>query len=720
MFERMNSKIAIFIVTLTSAAGCLYACGWYMPNRVLYEDYALKSPRGYFGKELARIEPAFDVKLKAEVASYGSSYRDAPKYAEQTRAGDIADLHAALLKSELSNKEREYIVNAYIWTREHISDYSKRRLQWQYAQKQSWRRRRTSGFEPVFQAVSVPPRLPGEFADYIRGAISYHSGAFDEAVEAWKGLLDRPTDERKYKSTWAAYMIGKALLDSEPGRAVKWFERTRELAKAGFIDSIALAASSLGWEARAELNRDNPARALELYLAQMQTGTPTAAPSMRIVCAGILKGKSAALESVAQNASARGILTAYLVSQVNSWEYRSESLRTFIGRWLNAVEDADVDFVKEGDRLALVAYNLGDMELTERWLKVAGRDAVLTRWLRAKLLLRAGKIDEAAEHLRAAARRFAPAVNEEHRDHGPYYNHMGLYMTVDPRAARMRGELGVLYLARRQYVEGLDVLLGGGHWLDAAYVAERVLTPQEVKEYVDRVWPGTRPDVEKGPGGKESRPDWTCRKVRYLLARRLARIGHWEEARGYYPAEWRGRFDVYVQGLRDGSDQDLSNERRAEGLWRAAIVARYEGIELLGTEVEPDWFVLKGKFSPREMAEMRGKYEAKKELVPSTRDEARRAKQHVAVPNERYHYRYTATQHAWRAAGLLLDDSEEAARMLCIAGAWLGASDPNEADRFYKELVVRCRKTEIGREAERVRWFPKIEMGREKLLEETK
>ena len=92
----------------------------------------------------------------------------------------------------------------------------------------------------------------------------------------------------------------------------------------------------------------------------------------------------------------------------------------------------------------------------------------------------------------------------------------------------------------------------------------------------------------------------------------------------------------------------------------------------------------------------------------------------MAVPNVRYHYRYTATQHAWRAAELLPDDSEETARMLCVAGSWLAATDPNEADRFYKELVVRCRRTEIGQEAERLKWFPKLGMDRKKLLAETK
>jgi len=717
MPRKWNNKIAGSFIALAFAVEPVCGCGFYMPNRVLFEDYALKSPKGYFSEEVKRIELPIEVRFDAKIASYGSGYRDAPKYGDQTKIGDIADLRAALLKSSLSTKNRGYIVSNYIRTREHISEYTRKRSQWQYANQQTWRRNSQVGVEAVFQAVSVPPDLPGEFADYISGAISYHSKDFEKAIEAWKRLLDRPAEQRKYKSTWAAFMIAKALLDSEPGEAVKWFGRTRELARDGFVDSIGLAASSLGWEARAELNRGNDARAMELYLAQAPTGAPTAIASLRIVCRRIIRSDPNALEAIARNASARKVLTAYIVSHIESWQYKSESLAKLVGQWLEAAETAHVDFLKEADRLAWAAYNLGEMELTARWLKVAEEDAPMAQWLRAKLLLRAGKVEEAAEQLRLAARHFAPAINEENPK--SYYYGAGMFMTVEPVAASMRGELGVLYLARRQYVEALHVLLAGGHWHDAAYVAERVLTPQELKEYVDRAWPATEPSEGAPAAEGQDKTDWIRTKIRYLLARRLGRLGKWADARVYYPGEWRERFDIYTRSLAAGSDVDLSKNDRAKALWKAAIIARHEGIELLGTEVEPDWFILKGRFSPRSLGEIREKYESEKKILPSTTDEVRRIQQHAAVPNLRYHYRYAATQHAWRAAELLPDDSDEAARVLCIAGAWIGVSDPNEADRFYKELVVRCPNTKIGQEAEKLRWFPKIEMDRNKLLAET-
>ena len=47
--------------------------------------------------------------------------------------------------------------------------------------------------------------------------------------------------------------------------------------------------------------------------------------------------------------------------------------------------------------------------------------------------------------------------------------------------------------------------------------------------------------------------------------------------------------------------------------------------------------------------------------------------------------------------------------MLCIAGTWLKNIDTTDADRFYKSLVRRCRKTAIGELADKMRWFPVLD-----------
>jgi hypothetical protein len=55
------------------------------------------------------------------------------------------------------------------------------------------------------------------------------------------------------------------------------------------------------------------------------------------------------------------------------------------------------------------------------------------------------------------------------------------------------------------------------------------------------------------------------------------------------------------------------------------------------------------------------------------------------------------------------NNSEDTARVLCIGGSWIRRIDPMLADPFYKALVRRCRKTTIGAEADRLRWFPALD-----------
>jgi hypothetical protein len=358
MLRNCNNKIAGLAIGLILSTAPLYACGFYLPNSVLFEDYALKVPKGYFSVEIELIEPpseaGFHVLMPVE--EQGRYWRMRP-YAEQTETGDIADLTAALEQGSLGRAERERLLASYKSTRAAITEYTRKKLAWQWDKETETSWRRPSGPGPSFASPRVPEGLPGEFEDYIRGAIAYHSGRLDQAVESWRRLLQRPAEQRHYKSTWAAFMIGKALLKSDPNEAVNWFEHVRGLAKEGFADSIGLAASSLGWEARAELNRAGYARAIELYLAQRLTGDPAVMRSLQTACAEAVNSEPDVARKVAQNPTARRVVTAYLVSRIASWPCpRYKDQAAAMTKWLDAVEGANVDFVKEADRFAWTAY----------------------------------------------------------------------------------------------------------------------------------------------------------------------------------------------------------------------------------------------------------------------------------------------------------------------------------------------------------------------------
>ncbi|HVR10993.1 MAG TPA: hypothetical protein VMW75_23320, partial [Thermoanaerobaculia bacterium] len=135
--------------------------------------------------------------------------------------------------------------------------------------------------EPV-----LPPDLPVEFAEYLRGAFAYRCGELPAAAGHWRRLLALPERERHYRSTWAAFMLGRTALRRSPPdleAAAGWFHRTRELAVGGFADSLDLAVASLGWEARANAARRRYDRAEALYAQQADAGDPSGIDSLRIL-----------------------------------------------------------------------------------------------------------------------------------------------------------------------------------------------------------------------------------------------------------------------------------------------------------------------------------------------------------------------------------------------------------------------------------------------------
>ncbi len=542
------------------------------------------------------------------------------------------------------------------------------------------------------RAAELNSQPLAEFAYYQRGADLWRTGNTNEARTAWTVLLKRPAAERRYRSTWAAFMIGKSLLAADPAKSIPWFRRTRELAADGFHDTLGLAASSLGWEAQAELRQDHLERATALYLQQLSTGDATAVQSLRIVSERVLKSD---LLRYARDKNLRRVVTAYLVSG------RGEREQTLA--WLVAVEATGNFQLTGADRLAWAAYQVGNTALAARWLKCAPADSPIAQWLRVKLLLRDGKLNEAAALLANIVRQFP-----RNDDWSSAYRTLP-EGNIDPREEhttpqQVASELAVLQMSRGQFTDSLDLLLRNNYWWDAAYVAERVLTADELKHYVDQRWPHSdwygRHQYEFNPSVD----------IRWLLARRLARLGRLDEARPYYAERLQPEFDKYVAAFRTGRDNAKPTAERAAALFEAARQTRWWGMTLLSTEGDPDFHCVEGQYelgstlSNRvQMTSNRLKYE---DLVTCT--ERQRAEEPPTTIAARFHYRYLAANLAWEAAALMPDNNDDTARVLCEAGTWLKNRDPKSADRFYKALVKRCGTTELGKAADKKHWFPPI------------
>jgi len=700
MWSPLSHKILSLAVTVALAVGAAAACGPWFPNTVLFDGdkELLSAPVADFHRELARIKPAEAPRFHAK-----SPGQDRNVYRQTIDAG-LADLRAALTEAGTAGADRERIEADYLRLRQQLS---------QLAQTKGGHRAKGDEPAPEPPAMTVPAGLPGEFADYLRGAIAYRRGRMDTARATWSALLARPRAQRKYRTTWAAFMIAKTCLVRYPDTAIPWFRRVRTATTAGYADSLGLAAASFGWEAKAYLQGDRYDKAVELYLIQHATGDETAAASLLWTASAALSAGPKALAGLAGKGRVRRVITAYVLSKGGPRGTRGmhRPRDDDVAAWLTALDAAGAADVTDADRLAWAAYQGGRFDAAWRWVRLAPAEAPIAQWTRAKLLLRAGKIDEAVAVLAKAVRGFPPTEiwNDVTRDDG--------HRVFRP-ARQVGGELALLCLSRRQYSRALDLLLRAGLWEDAAFVAERVLTPNELLAYVDRTHSAAMAEAYRpDKGGLDVSPGEEANKrahdIRYLLARRLTRIGRWKQARPYYPPTMRGVLDEYIAAIRAGADKRRSASDRAESLWAAAKIARGKGMELLGTEVGPDAYVYGGSFP---MASLTEGMQSRRDggLAPASDDELRRTAAHRVDPEKRFHYRYTAAEHAWRAAELLPDNTDRTARILCTAGTWLKTRDPDAADRFYKALVLRCRRTDLGRQADALRWFPKLAVADEK------
>jgi hypothetical protein len=705
MSTRLIKKILASLVLITLLAGISYSCGPGLPNRILEEgdDYVLKSPEGYLYTEIQQISKTlasyFNQTNTEDKALLG--YK-AKEYLN-TDVADINDLKDVLGSSKIDKQKIQATLAEYKKTRQSLTNFKNAEYEWQLKKLFEGRLYGENQIiQPKFNPPEIPSGLPVEFEDYLRGAIFYHLEQFDQAKAAWEKLLNRPAEQRKYRSTWAAYMIGRILLDDKPQEAIKWFKRVRELADEGFVDSLGLASYSIGWEAQVELNLKNYTYALNLYMAQMATGDNSAFQSLQIVCSRLLKDDLNIQNKVAENSLGRKIVTAYILSK--GGPFHDVPSPDISQQWLTAIETAKINTIEEAGRFAWMAYSIGDTSLAAKWLSKASQKDIMAQWIAAKLLLQQGKISDATKQLVRVARIISP-TDELNQN----YEYFGTYDPLGPDIQTIRGELGSLYVSQQQYIEALDSLIRGGYWEDAAYVAERVLTVEELKAYCE-TW---QTIVEEHSDKQTELP----RKLLYLLARRLTRQERYEDARPYYPAKWRQWLDTFVQAKEDGYNQRLPKAERAKALWKTAVITRYWGMELMGTEIEHDWSVYDGSYSREPILSTRQDKLSDK-ITHSSMDELQRTKETIP-PDKRFHYRYIAAEYAWQAIELMPDNSVQTAKALCIAGSWLNAMNESQAaDKFYKTLVKRCRKTALGQEADKIHWFPSMKIDSAVLLKE--
>jgi hypothetical protein len=518
--------------------------------------------------------------------------------------------------------------------------------------------------------------LPAEHMFYLAGAVAFNAGDHDLATEYFQKVLALPADQRALRSTWAAYSLGRALFamsseaDAGPdllAQSRKAFEQTRQLSIDGFSDPLELGVASLGEEARVARTAGDWDSAIELYATQNLHGSAVGYTSLKLLMADLAALPDDQLTGLLKGKAVQQLVTASLISRLG-WSFGDQPPNE--QKLIKLLQNSTRGSLDNADRLAAMNYQQGDYASAKAFLEHAG-DGGLAWWLRAKLALRDGDKNAAAAAYAKAALAF-PQNESWGERRTPDWD----YETVQPKC-RVDGESAILALQRGDYLQAFDQLYRSQniYWYDAATVAERVLTLDELKQYVDTQVPAPPPLSQQDRDNYVPLP--VAANLRNLLGRRLLREGRYDEAPGYFDnavlqakAKWYGE-------LRNDAESKWWPTKRAFAYYHAATLARYDGMELLGYEMSPDYATFGGNYS-LESSELK--------VGPLVAEgEVERQQSSAAKPDQRYHYRYVATALASRAADNLPHTSQAFAAVLCEAAGW--NTSPEEASAFYQRYI---------------------------------
>lgn len=758
----------ILLVLLLSCRGVwCWACGpWLSAAFLSAPQEMLAPPESHFVLEMKQVRKLPDAPSGVKAG------RDWPKALPSTLEVDVADLKAAWAEAGGAQVEQDKLLEGYGKLRRgqlgRSSDVEKALpksgvlFEGEAVEGKQWLAR-----------DQWPEAIPMEFQLYVEGAERCYAGDGEGAKELWKRLLALPIEQRKYRSTWAAWMMGRMSSDLES--AQRWYREVGRLVEEeGCVDSLRLAAAAAGRLAKFE---SDPAELVRIRFHNFRENQRPRYEADLIK----LRDRLASAEGMASAAVAADVVetVSTLLMQEGrtfhpgyGYEWKEDDWpewRERITAWFDALKAAKTPAKALPPQLGIAAYRAGDFGLAETVLTTAEK-TWQANWILGKLAMQKGRKLEAAGYLAAALKGMSTeekaglASITEHEatvTEGDWWYWAEHEQADEPvqevvrglRHSRLLADLGTVKLSQNDFLGALKLFVEAECPHDAAYVAERLLSTEELLSAVRRwgwkyepplklkEWELKYEEVDQlreavglylaGPGGEQEQGAWTWishgrSQVLYLLARRLGRERLFKDARPFYPAPLLPYFDRYVALYRRGHGNTFPQEVKASSLWEAAQLERALGLDLFGTSGEPDGMLYGGMFGYSKLSEERaawrngfayspgdgmdvyssGEKIAVTAMPKPTPEEVYRARQYELRWNQRFHYRFTAADLAWKSAQWMPGNSENTAAVYCEAGRWIYHRDPKAADRFYKAMIWRNWETSLAREADKKRWFP--------------
>ncbi|MEC7985919.1 MAG: hypothetical protein VX278_12205 [Myxococcota bacterium] len=548
-------------------------------------------------------------------------------------------------------------------------------------------------------------RYPLEFRLYIKGLRElYPHGGEKKTSQAWSRLWRLPKEQRKYRSVWASYMMGNILRGEE---SLAHYQDVRKWVRAGAQDTLGLAAASYRQEAYRYLELKRYGDAIASCLLYRRAGGRVHCRHIDDWVVLLMKSDEKTMMKAAQKPIVVALISAFLISR-NHDSYHFDLVKDEqINLWLTVLSKARIRPIG-ADRLAWFAYQRGRYALAKKWSNIAQKTP-LGRRITSKIALREGDLERATRELEIGLA-LAPAIGSlASRTTLPMgYN---IY-TSHNELERSWEELGALYVAQNRFVDGIRAFMEARSWADVAWLAERVLTVEELSDIMQE--DQLRPEFYREYGRCQlwerksywaNTPDDMPSYLRRIFVRRLVREKNYRQARLFLRHNRDWRYCSTIEEAISAVEAAEKSEASGTDFWQAAQLTRTKGWMFQATEMEPDYGVFAGNFQLKSTSLLRQEPEFSEEnAVPPTPEEIARLRGNPA-PQKRYHFVWTAADYGWEAAQKMDASDPQFAQAACMSGNWLKVKDPSASDKFWKLLGQKGRGTALGKAVLQNKWW---------------
>lgn len=545
-----------------------------------------------------------------------------------------------------------------------------------------------------FPKMFLPDELQ-EFALYRQGIYeaeynawlnSYEGGEFT-IPKSWEKLLELPPEQRHYRTTWVYFMIGNHYYkDSYNDKANFYYKKCIEAFNDGFADTAGLA--HIAYE-RAYVFGDF-VKEIKWWVYNIDTLEGHFFDTYFNKCKYWLTEEECL--KLLEDPVCREMLLIFAPKH-----------ETFVAN-MGKYKFRNIDI------LAFYAYSNGEIDKALEYISLLEKPTLLSYWVEAKIARHNGDIDLAVEKLRVWLK-LAEGID-------PDEQLLNRYEEYDPHqewCLDVFGLLGNAMVFKGDFVEAAKQFAKVDQYeSDLSIVIDKYLTLDDL--------------INLAP-------------LHTLFSesafKEAFRQGKYDIAAKYGSKLQQNSLEKYLNYIERSEDVKLSNDERALALYNAAVIMRYNGMELCGSNIDPDNARWGGDFSSGYLEFPNNYYNVNylpSDCFPDVKwctckyDNATgywifcdtHAKHFDAdklpglgaeidfrkVPKHlRFHYRYRAAKLLLQAGDLAEDKDLKA--LINMFGGFCMVRSRYEADIFYKRLVIGSKGTEWSKEADRIRWFPK-------------